>query len=275
MPLITRGGKIVTAGGKLATSANCCCNGPGACCIFSVCSTKTKADCIAAGGTYHGQGTPCSPNPCPPCRTGTFTLDVSITGKRPTLITTGCTSPGNCDGGHPCDAECVGAVDANCVSSGSKFCTYYINFTGSLSTGGQLVVPASPPVACELDPDPSVPMDFPSGLSYVTPQRFTGSPPACTDIGCLAVPCSNDLSAALTIRPPSVSEPYWRIYNLSASYFDHVFFGPVIFATNLNVGADPNGTHSFTANLWNMSGSGGPNHISCGTATATLVLDIP
>jgi hypothetical protein len=36
----------------------------GACCIAGVCSILTEAACILAGGTYQGDGTPCSPNPC-------------------------------------------------------------------------------------------------------------------------------------------------------------------------------------------------------------------
>ena len=36
----------------------------GACCIDGVCSTLTESACGEAGGTYHGDGTPCDPNPC-------------------------------------------------------------------------------------------------------------------------------------------------------------------------------------------------------------------
>jgi hypothetical protein len=36
----------------------------GACCIAGVCSVLSEADCIAAGGTYQGDGTTCDPDPC-------------------------------------------------------------------------------------------------------------------------------------------------------------------------------------------------------------------
>ncbi len=36
----------------------------GACCIGGVCYTLTNAFCVAAGGTYMGDGSPCSPDPC-------------------------------------------------------------------------------------------------------------------------------------------------------------------------------------------------------------------
>jgi hypothetical protein len=42
----------------------------GACCIGEDCSILSEADCIAAGGTYQGDGTDCDPNPCLPPTTG-------------------------------------------------------------------------------------------------------------------------------------------------------------------------------------------------------------
>ncbi len=41
----------------------------GACCIGDdgACQLLTAADCAAAGGIYQGDGTNCTPNPCPPC----------------------------------------------------------------------------------------------------------------------------------------------------------------------------------------------------------------
>lgn len=38
--------------------------GHGACCVGHTCSITTAAACAAAGGTYQGDGTPCTPNPC-------------------------------------------------------------------------------------------------------------------------------------------------------------------------------------------------------------------
>ncbi|MCZ6542334.1 MAG: M12 family metallo-peptidase [Planctomycetota bacterium] len=43
----------------------------GACCFGNgSCSEETQADCISLGGTYQGDGTSCSPNPCPQPPTG-------------------------------------------------------------------------------------------------------------------------------------------------------------------------------------------------------------
>lgn len=46
----------------------CCCGGEeptGACCADDeTCSVTTESDCIAAGGTWRGEGVSCSPNPC-------------------------------------------------------------------------------------------------------------------------------------------------------------------------------------------------------------------
>lgn len=51
-------------GGKVALSDTCCCNQPtGACCRGDGdCTITTRAGC---SGTYQGDNTVCSPNPCP------------------------------------------------------------------------------------------------------------------------------------------------------------------------------------------------------------------
>src|SRR4030095_13241037 len=36
----------------------------GSCCVGPTCQELTAAQCAAAGGTYHGDGTVCTPNPC-------------------------------------------------------------------------------------------------------------------------------------------------------------------------------------------------------------------
>ncbi len=43
----------------------------GACCVGDECSITTESACIAKGGTYQGDGSPCDPNPCttPDCTT--------------------------------------------------------------------------------------------------------------------------------------------------------------------------------------------------------------
>jgi spore coat protein A len=38
----------------------------GACCYGDTCDVLTSAACVSLGGTYHGDGTTCTPDPCPP-----------------------------------------------------------------------------------------------------------------------------------------------------------------------------------------------------------------
>ncbi len=69
-------GKPLMRGGKVALSDDCCCGPPaghGACCIGLSCSIKTNAACIAAGGVYKGDGTPCGAQTC--CPTIILTCD--------------------------------------------------------------------------------------------------------------------------------------------------------------------------------------------------------
>jgi len=49
----------------------------GACCVGATCTVMTAADCTAGGGTYQGDDTTCTPNPCAPVL---------------------CAGDGNCDG---------------------------------------------------------------------------------------------------------------------------------------------------------------------------------
>ncbi len=79
---------IVNAGHQLSTA----CGGPtGACCIAGVCSIKSSSACIAAGGTYYGDGKSCSPNPCLSCPTcfstpGTTQSPASVISTSPSGI---------------------------------------------------------------------------------------------------------------------------------------------------------------------------------------------
>jgi hypothetical protein len=61
-------GKPILVNGKVAMADACCCGGTGtgACCIGNECRIVSEADCIAAGGTFQGSGTTCTPNPCCP-----------------------------------------------------------------------------------------------------------------------------------------------------------------------------------------------------------------
>ena len=52
----------------------------GACCAADgTCTVETEADCLAAGGTYQGDGTGCDPNPCPQPSTHALTLTPDAT----------------------------------------------------------------------------------------------------------------------------------------------------------------------------------------------------
>lgn len=42
-----------------------CTGEPGACCFEDECAVILASSCVAAGGTYFGDGTSCDPNPCP------------------------------------------------------------------------------------------------------------------------------------------------------------------------------------------------------------------
>lgn len=46
----------------------------GACCYGDTCEVLTAAVCTSVGGTYQGDGTVCSPDPCPPPGTTTVTI---------------------------------------------------------------------------------------------------------------------------------------------------------------------------------------------------------
>lgn len=57
------------------------CQPTGACCHCSWCSVTTQSACLAEGGTYQGDNTVCSPNPCTSPATGDLNLDGVINGK--------------------------------------------------------------------------------------------------------------------------------------------------------------------------------------------------
>lgn len=81
MALAVENGKLIVEGGSLGTGSECCCGPPpppppppceGTCCIDGVCSSSTKADCVAAGGTFYKCEESCSPSYCaspPSCET--------------------------------------------------------------------------------------------------------------------------------------------------------------------------------------------------------------
>ena len=64
-PWYARGELWPTA--RFMSRRKCCCGGEptGACCDDEgICTLKTEAECIAAGGTWKGAETVCDPNPC-------------------------------------------------------------------------------------------------------------------------------------------------------------------------------------------------------------------
>lgn len=76
MSLAVQDGVLIAKDGSLGTGSECCCvQGPpceGTCCIEGVCSQSTKADCIAAGGTFYKCEESCSAGYCtspPSCET--------------------------------------------------------------------------------------------------------------------------------------------------------------------------------------------------------------
>jgi hypothetical protein len=106
----------------------CCCGGTttGACCIADACSILSEADCIASGGTYHGNGTVCTPNPCVgACCDGDGNCSIQT---RADCLASGGNYYGNgttceagiCDtnGCCLCDGSCVDLTPTDCSNAG-------------------------------------------------------------------------------------------------------------------------------------------------------------
>jgi hypothetical protein len=121
-------GKVLLVGGKVATDAACCCPPiTGACCHGAVCTIETAASCTGSGGTYQGDGTTCSPNPCGAPPSGACChLDGSCTIE----------TAAGCDGtyqgdGTTCDGcTCCGGYSAF-DGSGGKYRRYDISVSGT------------------------------------------------------------------------------------------------------------------------------------------------
>jgi len=110
----------------------------GACCAGDgSCSVRTEDQCTAAGGTYQGDGTSCSPNPCPQPTTGACcAADGSCTVSTEAQCTaaggtyqgngTGC-SPNPCpppvETGPCClpDGSCDVMTEAACQAAGGSY----------------------------------------------------------------------------------------------------------------------------------------------------------
>ena len=111
------------------TCAEADCPLPGACCIGTTCIIKTKDDCADDGGTYYGDGSDCSNDPCaePPAPLGGCCIGTEC---RVTTVVI-CTELGgdylgdetDCSG-DPC-AEPRGACcdDGDCIFTTESICT--------------------------------------------------------------------------------------------------------------------------------------------------------
>ncbi|MBD3402610.1 hypothetical protein GF420_06920 [candidate division GN15 bacterium] len=125
--------------GPVGDPVGACCNAAGGCEVL------TEAECAAAGGTYQGDGTNCTPNPCPqPCCVGT-------TGN--------------------VDDDAGGNVDLQDV-------IYLVN---TLFLGGD---PVPCPAAANIDGDAACNVDLPDVIALVNALFLGGAPPAPCDPAC-------------------------------------------------------------------------------------------
>ena len=97
----------------------------GACCIDSGCTIKTEAECLEDGGEYQGDGTTCSPNPCPGvCCHGEGGHECEMVSEAECEADGGTfLGPGDCDS-NPCcicgsDEEFTVTLSVRCVGSAS------------------------------------------------------------------------------------------------------------------------------------------------------------
>ncbi len=131
MAVYLQGGVVLLDSGLVATSDNCCCSDTGSCCCSSIipigsCHVLTESGCIAAGGTYRGDGTPCDEDhPClgACCRTvdGAHTCSIETKDDCDGLSGTwvcgkDCSVTGHCCDGQVCFDENSGNpyADACC-----------------------------------------------------------------------------------------------------------------------------------------------------------------
>jgi len=88
----------------------------GACCVGSSCSVGTEADCVSADGTYQGDYSDCSGNPCTPPAEGACCVISGCTALDETQCSemggTWLGEGGSCD---DCPASCMGDTDGNGV----------------------------------------------------------------------------------------------------------------------------------------------------------------
>lgn len=68
----------------------------GACCISGVCSITTGADCVSNAGTYQGNDTTCSPDPCAGSSTTTSSSTTTTEGSSSTTTSSTTTTTASC-----------------------------------------------------------------------------------------------------------------------------------------------------------------------------------
>ncbi len=124
------------------TWADVVCGGPtqGACCAADgSCSMQLPADCAASGGVYEGEGSGCSPNPCPQLGT-CCALDGSCTFVLQAACTAAWTPGGTCD-----PNPCVEPIGSCCALDGSCTVTTQANCPALWTEGGVCVPNTCPP----------------------------------------------------------------------------------------------------------------------------------
>lgn len=102
----------------------------GSCCTGSSCSVTTQALCVAGGGTYNGDNTTCSPDPCDPTPTGAC-CEASVCSVKTEAACTGTylgdgttCSPDPCSGttGACCKGSvCIETTEALCNAVGGDY----------------------------------------------------------------------------------------------------------------------------------------------------------
>lgn len=96
----------------------------GACCLNGSCVVTTHALCTAEGGTYQGDGTNCSPNPCGCCDTLTITLSFSGIGF------CGCVNLGDGSSESVTDnTDCGNVINTSFVLNNTLPGTWFTSFT--------------------------------------------------------------------------------------------------------------------------------------------------
>lgn len=100
----------------------------GACCLDGACSITTEAACNFSGGTYQGDDTVCSPNPCPPVGACCVDSDCSIETEDDCTGMGGVyqgddtvCDPNPCTGGCCIDDICSVTTESDCNDAGGTF----------------------------------------------------------------------------------------------------------------------------------------------------------